>query len=122
MEYRNLEILVSAICDAIAAACELVNHDGLLSLLKYGRDLSALAGLSAAELKAEILALTPTDRSTLESLAKAKLSNVPQAPIQTKLDSGIDLLELVFQFGLDIYGKYQEGLALVNKIKDVVTT
>lgn len=122
MTYPDLEIIVISVCDAISAVAELVAHEGIFALLKYAGDLSALGTLSLDQIKLELAALTPTERLTLENLAKAKLKNVPQAGLQLKLDSGIDLLELIVQYGYEIYSQYQKGVALFEKAKSLVTT
>lgn len=120
MTYPDLEIIVAASCDAICAVADLVGHEGILSLLKYGSDLIALKNLNIDELKAEIAALNPEERLALEALAKSKFQNIPQPDVQAKLDSGVDLIEVVIQFAEQVYAQYQQGLALVNQVKALI--
>ena len=106
---EGLKKVVLAVAEAANVVSKVVHGKGLLVALSLMDELSALGGLDADTLKAEVKDLSLEEKEELKKALKDKL--VLQNPaVEAKIEAGLDVVD-------EAVGVVQDALKVVEKIK-----
>lgn len=106
---ENIQKILFVMFDSVMAVDKMAAHEGILSLLQFTSDFSAMGTFNLDQFKLEVSEFSPEERADMKAKLKAKLV-MHNPALEAKLESGVDLVD-------EGVGLVEANVAYVNKVK-----